>query len=177
MNDEKKNLIPRNTSSSTPAHLLASVLEQRYAHKSTAKIKGKDEKPDPMTFPAMQKALGSVYSTLVEIVDEENETENIEAADTDEVSGETIESVRNMNEQLLNMVSEIEHKEKQNQEKKRAVVVEVQKKREDPYNRAVNYYSEPETEIDSIDLSEEIKIETFVSEKKNSRNRRFRNEA
>ncbi len=177
--NEKKNLTPRNSSSSTPAHLLASVLEQRYAHKSKSKIKGKDEKPDPMTFPAMQKALGSVYSTLVDIVDDEPDTEEAEIAGETPEEGnvQSIENVQRMNEQLLSMVSEIEETEKKREEVNKAEVVEVQKRKADPYNRALNSYSKPPTEPDDIDLSDNLKIETIVSEKQEKRNRRFRNEA
>ncbi len=177
MKDGKKNLIARNASSSTPANLIASVLEQRYAHKSTSNIKGKDEKPDPMTFPAMQKALGSVYSTLVEIVDEENELAEGNISEKEISLEETAENICGMNEQLLDMVSEIEQREKHQQENKKALVVEVQKKKNDPYNRAVNFYSEPDAEIDTIDIPDEIEFETFVSVRQNKTNRRFRNEA
>ncbi len=179
MEDNKKDLKPRNTASTTPAHLLASVLEQRYAHKSSGNLKSKDEKPDPMTFPAMQKALGSVYSTIVEIVEEEEANENIE--EMEETVGETaadaIENVRGLSQQLLSMVDEIEQSDREREEDKKAVVIEVQKKKDDPYNRAVNSYSEPLDEIDTIDLSEEIAIETIISDSPRKRNKRFRSEA
>ncbi len=165
-----KNTYPRNSSASTPAQLLASVLEQRYAHKSSPKIKEKNEKPDPMTFPAMQKALGEMYSTIVEIVDEETALqENIE--DEKEQTEDSIQVVNGLNEQLLNMVSEIEQNDKEREIQKNAITVEVKKKKDDPYNRAVNYYSEPVKEPDNIDLSNDLEIETIISDSRRKNNR------
>ncbi len=163
----KKDSALRNASSHTPAHLLASVLEQRYAHKSKTKMTGKDEKPDPMTFPAMQKALGPVYSTLVEIVEEEMEEETaMPDGDGEETVTGTEESNLKLSEQLLSMVDRIEESDREREKEKKAVVVEVQRKKEDPYNRSVNSPASSFEDIDTIDISEEVTIETIVSGRK-----------
>lgn len=160
----KKDSALRNASSQTPAHLLASVLEQRYAHKSRTKVTGKDEKPDPMTFPAVQKALGPVYSTLVEIVEEEIEDETaVNEAESEETAADTEENNQKLGEQLLDMVDRIEESEREKEKEKKAVVVEVQRKKEDPYNRAVNSHSASFDDIDTIEIEEEVTIETIVS--------------
>lgn len=164
----KKDPILKNAASSTPAHLLASVLEQRYAHRSSARIKDKDEKPDPMTFPAVQKALGSVYSTIVEIVEEEGSDELMtENAETE--SADSAENVRGLSEHLLNMVDEIEQSEREREKEKKAVVKEIQKKKEDPYNRAVNYYPASYGDLDTIEITEDVAIETIVSDSREKR--------
>ncbi len=178
-NDNKKSFSPRNSRASTPAQLLASVLEQRYSHKAKANLKGKDEKPDPMTFPAMQKALGSMYSTLVDVVNDDTEEDILE--DEEEKNEETaslkIENVRELNEQLLFMVDEMEQGEKEREENTKTEVANVKKIKADPYNRAVNLYSEPPEELQDIDISEDLQIETIESSSRRKQSRRFRNEA
>lgn len=177
MDDKKKEIVLRNSSSSTPAHLLSSVLEQRYAHKSSSNIKNKTEKPDPITFPAMQQALGSMYSTIVEIVeeDEAEETEN-PIEESDEISvDEAMENVRSMSEHLLGMVDEIEQNHAKTEHKK-VIEVEMQKKH-DPYNRAINSFRSTEENLDTIEFSSDIDIETIVFAPPKKRSRRFRNEA
>ncbi len=161
----------KNEAASTPAQLISSVLEQRYAHKSSPVIKNGNERPDPMTFPAMQQALGSVYSAIVEIVGEENEVaqENAEAA---EAEVETGENVQKLGRQLMDMVDEIEQNDKKRDEENNAEVVEVRKN--DPYNRALNSYSEAKSEIATIDISEDMAIETIVSDSRKKSGKRFR---
>lgn len=180
-NKNNKEFLPRNSSTSTPAQLLSSVLEQRYSRKSNANIKAKDEKPDPMTFPAVQKALGSVYSTIVEIVGEEETEEVIETLeenDEQDISAEqAIENARGLNERLLDMVNEIEQNDKLKEEERKNIKFEVQKKKADPYNRELNSYSGPSGEIETINVTENMKIETIVSNTRGKRNKRFRNEA
>lgn len=169
----------RNEAASTPAQLISSVLEQRYARKSSSSIKSRDEKPDPMTFPAMQKALGSVYSTIVEIVgDDKAESEAaVQNDESDDSSDKTEENVQKLGRQLMDMVDEIGQSDKVKDDKKSAATVELKDRTADPYNRVLNSYSEPKEEIATIDISNDMAIETIVSGAQRKRCKRFRNEA
>ncbi len=103
-----------------------------------------------------------MYSTIVEIVEEE--TENEEVLSEDGTEGVSSINVKGLNEQLLNMVDEIEQSDREREKEKKAVVIEVQKKKEDPYNRSVNYHSTSFDDLDTIEISDDVAIETIVSE-------------
>ena len=167
----------KNFAGNTPAQLLASVLEQRYS-KNTVSAKKEDSIPDPMSFPAVRKALGSVFADFVEIAEEEVEAE--QSAMREETAAERTDmrgAVAEMTDQLLDMVDQIEMNEQKKKDEEAHKTRRIMQKRNDPYNREYNFEKIPEretTEITEISM-DTLELETSTS--KPREHRKFRNGA
>lgn len=172
MFDKEGKRYTKNIVGSSPAELLASVLEQRYSKTDASGEKGSELIPDPMCFPAVKQALGSVYEDLVEFTDEQSEM----PVDENDLFYSKKEDMRGvvgeMTDKLLDMVDKIEENEinKQKEEIVKTEIISAKKK--DPYNREGNNAYVEEVEIPSFDIPS-MEIETSVL--KPRAHRTFRN--
>lgn len=167
----------KNFTGNTPAQLLASVLEQRYSKNSGASGK-RDSIPDPMSFPAVRKALGPVFSDFVELAVEEEE--NDRAQETEKPNGERADmrgAVAEMTDRLLDMVDEIEQSEQQKRVEEAHHTRKIISKKNDPYNREYNFEKIPERETNEITEISMESLEMETSTSKPRQHRKFRNGA
>lgn len=161
--------LKRNELSGTPIELLASVLEQRYSRPGFSE--DKLGAPDPMSFPAVQKALGGIYSEFVEVESKRRTADETEACGSEQSTEEKREyvtkdnkavqaEVSEMTDEVLSLINDIEI-DLEREKTETLTLPGRRREKRDPYNRSSNIMPPEETEgITEIPLDSGVEIES-----------------